>query len=247
MKAIGVIPARYGSTRLKAKVLADICGKPLIQHVWERSSRAKCLNALYVATDDARVKKACEEFGAKVLMTSPECASGSDRIIEAVKNIQAAYVLNIQGDEPLIDPGIIDSLIQTMWKEKEAPVTTVIKRIRNKGDLSNPNIVKVVIDKNGHALYFSRSTIPFNREAADFKNLIFYKHLGIYGYHKNFLMGFPKLPRSILEETEKLEQLRVLEAGHKIRTVETDKETISVDTEEDLEKVRAVISGKNNE
>lgn len=242
MKAIGVIPARYGSTRLKAKVLADICGKPLIQHVWERSSKAKCLDALYIATDDVRVKKVCEDFGAKVLMTSADCQSGSDRIIEAVKNIQAAYVLNIQGDEPLIDPSIIDSLVKTMWNEKEALVSTVIKRIHNKGDLNNPNIVKVVIDKKGHALYFSRSMIPFNREGAEFKSLVFYKHLGIYGYHKSFLMSFPKLPRSSLEETEKLEQLRILEAGHKIRTVETEKETISVDTEEDLEKVRSVLA-----
>jgi 3-deoxy-manno-octulosonate cytidylyltransferase (CMP-KDO synthetase) len=117
----------------------------------------------------------------------------------------------------------------------------VIKRIESKGDLNNPNIVKVVIDKKGHALYFSRSMIPFNREGVEFKSLIFYKHLGIYGYHKSFLMNFPKLPKSFLEETEKLEQLRILEAGYKIRAVETDKETISVDTQEDLEKVKAVL------
>lgn len=241
MKAIGVIPARYGSTRLKAKVLADILGKPLIQHVWEGANRSQYLDDLYVATDDERVKAVCEGFGAKVVMTSPECQSGSDRVIEAVKDLSAAHVLNIQGDEPLIDGGIIDGLIGALRKEKEAPVATVIKPIVKEEDLDNPNIVKVVIDRKGYALYFSRSTIPFNREAAKFSTLTYYKHLGIYAYQKSFLMSFKKLPRSILEETEKLEQLRVLEAGYKIKTTLTDKETLSVDTAEDLDKVKAFL------
>lgn len=241
MKAIGVIPARYGSTRLKAKVLADISGKPLIQHVWEGAKQAKHLDDLYVATDDARVKEICEGFGAKVVMTSPDCQSGSDRVIEAIKDINAAHVLNIQGDEPLIDGSIIDGLIEALRKEKEAPVATVIKPIEKEDDLDNPNIVKVVIDKKGYALYFSRSMIPFNREGVKFGELKYYKHLGIYGYQKSFLMSFKKLPRSILEETEKLEQLRVLEAGYKIKTTLTDRETISVDTAEDLDKVKAFL------
>jgi 3-deoxy-manno-octulosonate cytidylyltransferase (CMP-KDO synthetase) len=241
MKAIGVIPARYASTRLKAKVLADLLGKPLIQHVWERAGKAKHLDGLLIATDDERVKSVCEGFGARVIMTSPECASGSDRIIEAVKEINAAYILNIQGDEPLIEASIIDNLITTMWKEKQAPVATVIKRIEKEADLSNPNVVKVVVDRKGYALYFSRSVIPFNREEAAFNTRVYYKHLGIYGYQKSFLMSFPKLSKSMLEETEKLEQLRVLEAGYKIKVVETSKETISVDTAEDLEKVRSYL------
>jgi len=241
MKAIGVIPARYASTRLKAKVLVDLLGKPLIQHVWERASQAKRLDGLLIATDDERVKNVCESFGAKVVMTSPACASGSDRIIEAVKDLNAAYILNIQGDEPLIDPGVIDNLVMTLWKEKQAPVATVIKRIDKEEDLVNPNVVKVVVDKKGYALYFSRSIMPFNRDAVDFKELVYFKHLGIYGYHKSFLMSFKKLPKSKLEETEKLEQLRVLEAGYKIRVIETDKETISVDTAEDLEKVKSIL------
>ena len=241
MKAIGVIPARYASTRLKAKVLADLLGKPLIWHVWERASRAKRLDALYVATDDERVRTVCEGFGAKVVMTSPECPSGSDRIIEAVKDMNAAYVLNIQGDEPLIDPGIIDDIVMTLWKEKQAPVVTVVKRIGKEADLADPNVVKAVIDKKGYALYFSRSAIHFNRDNAAFVTRTYYKHLGIYGYQKSFLMSFPKLPKSILEETERLEQLRVLEAGHKIKVITTDIETISVDTAGDLEKVKAFL------
>ena len=215
MKAIGVIPARYGSTRFKAKVLADLLGKPLIQHVWERAAKAKHLDGLFVATDDERVKLACEGFGAKVLMTSPECSSGSDRIIEAVKDLSAAYIINIQGDEPLIDPGMIDGLITTLWKEKQASVATIIKRIEEEEDLINPNVVKVVVDRKGYALYFSRSVIPFNRDAVSFGSRVYYKHLGIYAYQKSFLMSFNKLPKSILEETEKLEQLRVLEADRK--------------------------------
>jgi 3-deoxy-manno-octulosonate cytidylyltransferase (CMP-KDO synthetase) len=241
MKAIGVIPARYASTRLKAKVLVDLLGKPLIQHVWERAHQAKHLDGLFIATDDERIRSVCEGFGAKVLMTSPECPSGSDRIIEAVKDINAAYILNIQGDEPLIDASIIDNLIMTLWKEKQAPVATVIKRIDKEEDLVNPSVVKVVIDKKGYALYFSRSVIPFNRETAAFNTCVYYKHLGIYGYHKSFLMSFQKLPKSMLEETEKLEQLRVLEAGYKIRVIETNKETISVDTAQDLEKVKSYL------
>jgi 3-deoxy-manno-octulosonate cytidylyltransferase (CMP-KDO synthetase) len=241
MKAIGVIPARYGSTRLKAKVLADILGKSLIQRVWEGAKQSKHLDDLYIATDDERVKEACEGFGAKVVMTSPACQSGSDRVIEAVKDLNAAHVLNIQGDEPLIDGSIIDGLIEALRKEKDAPVATVIKPVDKEEDLNNPNIVKVVIDKRGYALYFSRSTIPFNREAVEFKTLKYYKHLGIYAYQKSFLMSFQKLPRSILEETEKLEQLRVLEAGYKIKTTLTDRETISIDTAEDLEKVKAFL------
>ncbi len=241
MKAIGVIPARYGSTRLKAKVLADILGKPLIQHVWEGARRSQYLDDLYVATDDERVKVVCEGFGAKVVMTSPDCQSGSDRVIDVIKDMSAAHVLNIQGDEPLIDGSIIDGLIAALRKEKEAPVATVIKPIVKEEDLSNPNIVKVVVDRKGYALYFSRSTIPFNREAASFSTLKYYKHLGIYAYQKSFLMSFKKLPRSILEETEKLEQLRVLEAGYKIKTTLTDRETLSVDTAEDLDKVKAFL------
>jgi 3-deoxy-manno-octulosonate cytidylyltransferase (CMP-KDO synthetase) len=241
MRAIGVIPARYASTRLKAKVLVDLLGKPLIQHVWERAIQAKHLSELFVATDDVRIKDVCASFGAKVLMTSPDCASGSDRIIEAAKDINAAYILNIQGDEPLIDPDIIDGLIAVLRKEKQAPVATVIKRIEKQEEVSNPNVVKVVIDKKGYALYFSRSTIPFNRDAATGNEPVYYKHLGIYGYHKSFLMNFNKLPKSLLEQAEKLEQLRILEAGYKIKVIETDKETISVDTAEDLEKVKLVL------
>ncbi len=241
MKVIGVIPARQGSTRLKEKVLISLLGKPLVQHVWERAKQAKNVDEIVIATDSDKVKNACEKFGARVVLTSKECASGSDRIAEAVKDIAAAIIVNIQGDEPMMHPKTIDDLVLTLIKESQAPVATVIKKIENVKDLDNPSIVKVVINKDRYAMYFSRSCIPFNRDQEPFKNLCYYKHLGIYAYRKSFLVGFNKLMASKLEATEKLEQLRILEAGYAIKTVETDQDSIGVDTAEDLKKVKLIL------
>ncbi len=241
MKVIGVIPARQGSTRLKEKMLVNLLGKPLIQHTWERAKKAKNVDEIVIATDSDKIRTVCEKFGARVAMTSPDCPSGSDRIAQAVKDIAAAIIVNIQGDEPLIHPSTIDDLVLTLIKESRAPVATAIKRMESSKDLDNPNVVKVVINKDHYALYFSRSCIPFNRDAEAFKNLCYYKHLGIYAYRKSFLIGFNKLMESKLESTEKLEQLRILESGYAIKTVITDQDSIGVDTEEDLKKVRAIL------
>lgn len=245
MTAIGVIPARYGSTRLKAKVLADILGKPMIRHVWERARKAKLLDDLIIACDDPRVKAAAEKFGAKAVMTSKNHTCGSDRIREVVKSLKADIVVNIQGDEPLVSASMIDGMVSALCKDKASPMATVITPLSNEKDLENPNVVKVVIDKNDCALYFSRSVIPYNRDGAPTGKIGYYKHLGLYAYRKDFLMRFKNLPPSRLEKTEKLEQLRVLEAGYKIKTVKTRFDTIAVDTAEDLKRVEAFLKHKD--
>ncbi len=242
MEVIGVIPARYASSRLPGKVLLDILGKPMLQHVWERAKKSRLLDELLIACDDERVLAAARKFGAKAVMTSVDHASGTDRIAEAMKGRPADIIINIQGDEPLIAPSVIDALAKALLKDEHCPMATVIKPVAFSEELENPNVVKVVVDARGYALYFSRSLVPFPRAkvSADFK---FYKHLGIYAYRKDFLMKFKKLPASALEKAERLEQLRVLEAGFHIRTVETDMDTIGVDTAEDLKKVEAHMRG----
>jgi 3-deoxy-manno-octulosonate cytidylyltransferase (CMP-KDO synthetase) len=237
MKAIGVIPARWASTRLPGKVLADINGQPMIQHVWKRAKQSRLLEEVFIACDDEKVFKAAQGFGAKAILTSKNHASGTDRIIEAVGDIKAEIILNIQGDEPLVHPEMIDATTQVLLENPACQMSTVIRRITDEKDISDPNVVKVVIDTHGYALYFSRSSIPFTREKKGFSATCYYKHFGIYGYRKDFLLGFQKLPSSELEQTEKLEQLRVLEAGFKIMTVITAHDTISVDTPQDLARV----------
>lgn len=246
MKTIGVIPARWASTRLPGKILVDLNGKPMIQHVWEKTKKAAALDDVLIACDDERVQEACAAFGATVVMTSLDHASGTDRIVEAVKDLDADIVVNVQGDEPLISPDVINALADVLQSDAQCPMATVIKKLENEEDFLNPSVVKVVTDRNGIALYFSRHAIPFNREEKDFSDLVVYKHLGIYAYRKDFLIKFNELPFSSLEQTEKLEQLRVLEAGYKIKTVETDFETIGVDTPEDLQRVVQLLSEEKN-
>ncbi len=246
MKAIGVIPARWASTRFPGKVLADIHGKPMIQYVWQQAKKAKLLNDVIVACDDDRVFRAVESFGGKAVMTSMDHPSGTDRIAEAVGDLKVEVVVNIQGDEPLISPDVIDLLVEAVLKDEDAPMATVVKRILQPALLENPNVVKVVFNRKQEALYFSRFAIPFNREGKNFSETVFYQHLGLYAYRRDFLMKFDQLPKSLLEETEKLEQLRVLEAGYRIRIVETDYESIGVDTPEDLTKVIQMIPGEIN-
>lgn len=241
MKVIGVIPARWASVRFNGKVLADINGKPMIQHVWERAKQSSLLDDVYIACDDDRVFDAAQDFGARAVMTSVDHPSGTDRIAEACQHSDADVIVNIQGDEPLIDPGVIDSLVKVMIDDASCSMATVIKRITDKADISNPNVVKVVIDQKGWALYFSRAVIPFDRENKDFESVTYFKHLGLYAYKKDFLSTLTALPESCLERIEKLEQLRVLEAGYKIKTVETTNDSVSVDTEEDLNHVVALL------
>jgi len=234
MRVLGVIPARWSSKRFEGKVLAPICGKPMLQHVWERSKIATLLDQVVIACDDQRVFSKAREFGAEAIMTSPALASGTDRIAEAVKNVDCDIIINIQGDEPLIHPAIVDSLANALIEDEACVMATVIKAIREESDIHNPNVVKVVVDDDSNALYFSRAAIPFNRDAKPFVQARYFKHLGIYGYRKNFLKVFCELPKSCLEQFEQLEQLRVLEAGYKIKAIETDRDTIGVDTPEDL-------------
>jgi 3-deoxy-manno-octulosonate cytidylyltransferase (CMP-KDO synthetase) len=247
MKTIGVIPARWGATRFEGKVLADLCGKPVIQHVWENAKRANTLDELVVAADNEKIIAAVKGFGGRAIFTSPDQPSGTDRLAEVVNPLEVDIAVNIQGDEPMVQPTMIDSLVLALAGEKGAQMATVIKRIEDPEELGNPNVVKVVIDKNGYALYFSRSAIPFDRagqEGATAK-VQYYKHIGLYAFTKDFLFTFRNLPPSQLEKTEKLEQLRVLESGYRIKTVETKFDTIGIDTPADLERVCELLKKKS--
>jgi 3-deoxy-manno-octulosonate cytidylyltransferase (CMP-KDO synthetase) len=236
MKTIGVIPARFASTRFPAKVLAQIAGKPMIQHVWEKASQCKELDEVLIACDHDDVFKAAKGFNAKVVMTNPNHPSGSDRIAEAVKDLTVDIVVNIQADEPFIDARTIDSLAVLLKENHENLMGTVIKEIASDEEFLNPNVVKCVVDDKDYALYFSRSPIPHHRS----KNSGFfpknYKHLGLYAYRKVFLMEFTKWPKGTLEAIEELEQLRALEHGVKIKTTRTNYESIAVDVPQDLQR-----------
>lgn len=235
---IGVIPARYGSTRLKAKALAIIAGKPMVQHVYEKCLASRLLDEVLVATDDRRIFNAVLNFGGNAVMTSKKHKSGTDRIAEAVKNIKCDIVVNIQGDEPTIAPGNIDKVIEPLIIDKDINVSTLCFKISDKKEINDPNIVKVVLDSKSNALYFSRSVIPFSRDNTKTDH---YKHIGLYVYRKDYLMQFIKMKPSRLELTEKLEQLRVLESGEKIKVVKTKRDSYSVDTPADLKKIKKLI------
>ena len=237
MKAIGVIPARYGSTRFPGKPLANILGKPMIQHVWERASRAKTLEKVIIATDDERILKKAKEFGAEAVLTSLSLSSGTERVAEAAKDLEVDIVANIQGDEPLIEPQAIDEAIKSLINNPKIPMATLAYRMIKKKEIKDPNVVKVVFDKGNLALYFSRSPIPYFKVQS-------YKHLGLYVYRKNFLLKLAQMKPTPLEKIEGLEQLRVLENGYRIKVVETEYDSVGVDTPEDLEKVKAMIRGE---
>lgn len=235
MKILCVIPARYDSTRFPGKALADINGKPMIQWCYESSLKSKLIDKLIVATDDKRIFDAVKKFGGEVVMTSKKHRSGTDRIAEAAKKFKCDIVVNVQGDEPFIDYRTIDKTIDALRKDKNAQVSTVAKKITDKKEINNPNTVKVVFDNDFNALYFSRSVIPYDRDGNG--KASYYRHYGLYIYRKDYLMKITKLPESPLEKTEKLEQLRVLENGGKIKIVLTNKDSVSIDTPEDLNKV----------
>lgn len=238
---IGVIPARYGSTRLPAKALAMIHGKPMIRHVYERCLKAKLLSEVLVATDDKRIFDAVINFGGNAAMTSKSHKSGTDRIGEAVRNIKCDIVVNIQGDEPMIAPGNIDKAIKPLISDKSINVSSLCYKISDYKEINNPNVVKVVLDSNSNALYFSRSVIPFNRDNIKAE---YFKHIGLYVYRKDYLMKLIKMKPSRLELSEKLEQLRILESGEKIKVIETKIDSHSVDTLADLRKIKNIITGK---
>lgn len=238
MDAIGIIPARYQSTRLEGKVLKDLLGKSVIQHVWENAKRAATLDDLIVATDDERIMAEVLRFGGKAVLTAKEHKTGTDRLREVVNPIDVKVVVNIQADEPLLHPSMIDEIVRPLLEEKDIVMTTLRKKITDPEDLKNPNVVKVVCDKNGYALYFSRSPIPYPRFT---EGIVHYKHIGLYAFTKDFLFTFTNLPASSLEEAEGLEQLRVLENGYKIKVATTQFDTIGIDTAEDLERAKEVL------
>ena len=245
MKVVVVIPSRYPSSRFMGKPLADVLGKPMIQHVYERVLRSKTASLAAVATDDRRIFEAVEKFGGRAILTSPEHPSGTDRIAEAVDTLGLAdtdIVVNIQGDQPTFEPAQIDEVVQPLLEDATVEFSTLIYRIRRDEELTDPNAVKVVFDKDHYALYFSRSTIPFVRDRG--RKADYWKHHGIYAYRKSFLIAFTKLPQGALEKLEALEQLRALEHGHRIKVVETEFDSIEVDTPADLERVRALMASQ---
>jgi len=237
-KVVIIIPARYASTRFPGKPLADLWGKPILQHVWERAGQAKLAGRVIVATDDERIASAGRGFGAEVFMTRPGHPSGTDRVAEVAAQIEADLIVNLQGDEPLIEPAAIDAAIAPLLDDSAIPMGTLCCPIEDVADLANPNVVKVVCDRNGFALYFSRLPIPFVRDRG--ADTVRHRHIGLYVYRRNFLLGLAKLAPTPLEQAEKLEQLRVLEHGHRIRVVQVSRVSPGVDTPEELERLRAM-------
>ena len=244
MNAVAVIPARYASTRLPGKPLLDICGKPLIQHVWETVSRARGLDEVVVATDDARIAHAVQAFGGKVCMTSPDCRSGSDRVREVAASLAADVYVNVQGDEPLLEASAIERLRDVFTEDASVQVATLCSRISEE-QARSPHQVKVIRDHAGNALYFSRAPLPFVRDSGE--STEFLGHVGIYAYRADALRGFASLPFSPLEQAEKLEQLRFLQAGIPVRVLEVPPMGAGVDTPEDLERVCAVVRKRRHE
>lgn len=240
-KVAVIIPARFASTRLPAKPLHLIAGKPLIQHVWERCAKAKGVDAVIVATDDIRIAECAFAFGAEVAMTSPKHRSGTDRVAEVAKKLSGfSHVINVQGDEPMVDPVVVAKLAAVMTKDRGIEMITSASVFAPDDDLMNPNMVKVVLDREKNGLYFSRSPIPYVR--ADGVRPNFYRHQGIYGYTTKFLLQFVKWKPGILEQAESLEQLRALENGAKIRVVLAKQAAVSVDTAEDVRVVEKLLA-----
>ena len=240
MKVLCVIPARYGSTRLPGKPLAMICGKPVIQRVYERAAQARIPDQVIVATDDQRIMDAVAGFGGTAMMTSVDHPSGTDRLAEVALSYEDVDVIvNVQGDEPMIPPKVIDDLAQAFVDDPELEMATM-KTLLQPEDYNNPNAVKVVTDENGYALYFSRSLIPYQRNVVpDFK---WYKHIGIYAYRRDFLLRFAALLPTPLEQVEGLEQLRALENGVKIKVLTTDFQGVGIDTQADLDRANEIFA-----
>jgi 3-deoxy-manno-octulosonate cytidylyltransferase (CMP-KDO synthetase) len=238
--ATGIIPARYGANRFPGKPLANICGKSMIQRVYERAQGAKLLRNVIVATDDQRIFEACSAFGAEVRMTSSDHRSGTERVAEVAESLETPIIINIQGDEPLLLGWMIDDLVKIL-QDDNIPMATLAARVLDIDLVHDKDIVKVVVDKNGYALYFSRSPLP--SKPSDH----FWKHIGIYGYQRHFLMEFRQMPVSQLESCERLEQLRALENGFKIKVIQTDSPTLSVDIPEDIIKVEKFLETRTDD
>jgi 3-deoxy-manno-octulosonate cytidylyltransferase (CMP-KDO synthetase) len=241
-KIVAIVPARYESTRLPGKPLALINGKPMIQHVYERTRAVALVDAVMVATDDERIAQAVRGFGGDVAMTRPEHPSGTDRVAEVARDLVADVVLNVQGDLPFLQGDMVEKVVGLMQRDESLPMATVKTPLRDCTEMANPNVVKVVTDRDGYALYFSRSPLPFWRAAVD-DAVLGYKHIGLYAYRRDFLLTFARLAPTALERAEQLEQLRALEWGFRIRVAETSRIGIEVDTLQDLEDARAIAAG----
>lgn len=248
-RVLAVVPARYASTRFPGKIIAPIAGKPLVLHTYERAREAALVDRVLIATDAPEVVQALAPFGVVPVMTRADHPSGTDRIAEVVADIQAEIVVNVQGDEPLIDPAIIDAAVRPLLDEPDVVMSTARNRIEDPADITNPNVVKVVCDARGHALYFSRCPIPYIRDAADqgAGADCYWQHIGLYAYRRDFLLAYARMPQTPLEKLEKLEQLRALENGYKIAVIDTKYESIGVDVPADLERVRALFATKRKE
>ncbi|MEO5898267.1 MAG: 3-deoxy-manno-octulosonate cytidylyltransferase [Vicinamibacterales bacterium] len=236
LSVVAIIPARYQSTRLPGKALADIGGRTMIEHVYRRTSAARSVGVVIVATDDSRICDAVEAFGGRAQMTSPAHRSGTDRLAEVAADLTADLVVNVQGDEPLIEPSMIDDAIAAFRTEPSLEMSTLRRRIDDRAELHNPNVTKVVVDRNGYAMYFSRAPIPFTRAGS--ADAPAWRHIGLYVYRRECLLRLTSLPPTAMEEAEALEQLRALEYGIRIKAVETTQDCVGVDTPEDLERVR---------
>ena len=242
MKSLGIIPARYGSTRLEGKPLINIMGHTLIEWTYKRTKLSN-LDHVIVATDDERIANNVREFGGDVFVTSKEHNTGTDRIAE-VSKLYPEYdiIINVQGDEPLIEADMINSLLEVFVSSEKVNMGTLKHTIKNEEDFTNPNVVKVICDKNNDAIYFSRSPLPFVRNNI---NLTHFRHVGIYAYKREFLLDYVKMEQTPLELSESLEQLRAIENGYKIKVLETPYSVIGVDVADDVEKVKKIISDKN--
>lgn len=239
MKSIIIIPARLNSTRLPNKVILDLNGKPVIQRTFEACCLSLECDEVYIAVDDSMVEAICKKFTDKVIMTNTNHQSGTSRIVEAFKTINADIVVNVQGDEPFINPATIDALIKSLKDNPDSLLASAYSSIHTKDELENPNVVKVITDIDSNAIYFSRYTIPYNRDNKETEPEKYKKHIGIYGYKKEFLINFNNLQPSFLEEMERLEQLRFLENGFTIRMIEVNTVERGIDTPEDIEWARS--------
>jgi len=245
-KIVAIIPARYASVRFPGKVVAVLAGRPLVFHTYERACKASLVDEVIIATDSGEVEAQLKALGARVVMTRADHASGTDRIAEVAESLDADIVVNVQGDEPLIDPTTVDATIQALIDSDDVQMATARHSISDPAAIADPNVVKVVCDAQGCALYFSRSAIPYDRGDDDAPEQAdsYWQHVGIYAYRRDFLMAFARLTPTPLEKTERLEQLRALENGHRIAVVDTEYTSIGVDTPEDLERVRGILEAE---
>lgn len=240
-KVVVVIPSRYGSTRLPGKPLVSLAGKPMVQHVYERAKRAQTVHRVLVATDDQRIVDAVKSFGGEACMTRTDHRTGTERIAEVAAREPGDVFVNVQGDEPLIDPAAIDTAVGALLEEPAAQISTVATPVRHAGDIMDPNVVKAVLDFDGNALYFSRAPIPWVRDSQQKIHVNYWKHLGLYVFERNALLEYPTLPQGELEKIEQLEQLRWLENGWKIRVAEVAHDAVSVDVPEDVTRVERML------